>query len=174
MTERYEPKSDFLNSILAHDVPLTGSPFAEANLRLLVEMTRDPEPSNRDWATFLLAQTQIDRPEFRDLFFSIAGNEKEEDYIRAEAVRGLAQLDASLALPFVQEALRSGEIVSSPTLEAAELCAHPSLIDDLREWTDVTDDRYFNFLVGHALTACEKAVSSDEGGTGSDYSGSTA
>ena len=41
--EGYSPPSDFLCSIVAEDVPLSGSPFAEANLRRLILLTGDPD-----------------------------------------------------------------------------------------------------------------------------------
>lgn len=67
--ERYQPPSDFLRGIVADNVPLSGSEFGEANLRLLIEMMRDEDRANRDWATFLLAQQEeIDTPEVRQHF----------------------------------------------------------------------------------------------------------
>ncbi len=56
MHSRYQPASDFLKEIIAERVPLRGGLVGEANLRRLVELTRDENPVNRDWATFLLAQ----------------------------------------------------------------------------------------------------------------------
>jgi hypothetical protein len=156
MSERYEPKSDFLNSVIAKEAPLTGEPFGEANLRLLIEMTRDPDPSNRDWATFLLGQARVDTLEIRDALLRVA--REDEGIVQAEAVRALAVREPELALPFVQAALQS-ESVWIPMFEAAELCAHPSLIEDMRGWAEPSDDPFVDRIAASALKACELAAS---------------
>lgn len=92
MSDLYEPASDFLKAVIAEDVPLSGSPLGEANLRLLIAMTRDDDRSNRDWATFLLSQEDADTPEIRSALRSAADDE--DDYVRAEALLGLARRDA--------------------------------------------------------------------------------
>lgn len=131
MSARYEPESDFLRAIVAEEVPLSGSEWADANLRQLIEMTRDRNPSNRDWATFLLAQGTVDGPEVREAVLRAAKDA--DEVVCGEAVLGIALRDVQLALPLVQQGLR-GESVVIPMLEAAALCAHPSLIADLRIW----------------------------------------
>lgn len=156
MSERYEPKSDFLNSVIAKEAPLTGEPFGEANLRLLIEMTRDPDPSNRDWATFLLGQAKVDTTETREALIRVA--REDEGIVQAEAVRALASRDPLLALPFVKAGLRA-ESVWMPMFEAAELCAHPSLIEDLRGWAEPSDDPLADRVAASALNACELAAS---------------
>lgn len=156
MSERYEPKSDFLNSIIAEEVPLSGSSFAEANLSLLIKMTRDPDPSNRDWATFLLAQARVDTSDVRDALIRVA--REDEGIVQAEAVHALAARDPELALPFVQSGLRS-ESVWIPMFEAAELCAHPSLVEDLRGWAEPSDEPFADRCAASALKACELAAS---------------
>ena len=65
MNEDYEPASDFLKRVATGAVPLTGSFFAEVNLRMLVDLASDSNLSNRDWATFLLAQANVDTVEVR-------------------------------------------------------------------------------------------------------------
>ena len=84
--EGYSPPSDFLCSIVAEDVPLSGSPFAEANLRRLILLTGDPDHANRDWATFLLAQSEIDTPEVRAALLKVAY--ANDDIVRDEALSG--------------------------------------------------------------------------------------
>ncbi|MDP9103688.1 MAG: hypothetical protein M3N05_06765 [Pseudomonadota bacterium] len=69
---------------------------------------------------------------------------------------GLAKRAPSLALPLVQEALR-GESITAPMLEAAVLCAHSSLIPDLRVWAEPSDEPYIDAVAVEALAACEKA-----------------
>jgi HEAT repeat protein len=155
MSERYEPTSDFLCAIINEDVPLSGSKMAEDNLRRLIDMTRDEDLSNRDWATFLLAQQETDTPAVRDAL--IRATADEDGMVRAEAVLGLAMRDPLLALPFVQQALRAAT-VDIPMLEAAALCAHPSLIEDLREWAKPSDQRRVDKLAAEALAAGEKAA----------------
>jgi hypothetical protein len=151
MDEYYSPPSDFLCSIAADEVPLSGSPFAEANLRRLIGLTRDPDHANRDWATFLLAQSDIDTTEVREALLMAA--RANDDIVRDEALSGLAQRDRALALPLVQEALR-GNSITTPALEAAEYCAHPSLIADLRVWAEPCGDQFIDERAAQALTAC--------------------
>src|SRR5688572_12910840 len=108
MPAPYLPPSKFLKEILRETIPLSGGEMAEAHLSYLIEMTRDEDPINRDWATLLLAQEEIDTPAIRDALIRAAGDEQE--IVRAEAVLGLAMRDPALALPFVQEALRGAAI----------------------------------------------------------------
>jgi hypothetical protein len=153
MTKRYEPASDFLKAVAAEGVPLSGSAFADANMQKLIAMTRDNDVSNRDWATMLLASEETDTPEIREALLSAAN--VENDVVRAEALVGIAQRDRGLALPLVLKAL-SGEWVSMPVFEAAELVADPALVDVLRPWTEPSDDEWLDQLAREALAACEK------------------
>lgn len=156
MRDRYEPASDYLKAIVAEEVSLSGSEWAEKNLQRLIELTRDDDRTNRDWATFLLAQEDTDTPVVRDALLRAANDE--DDVVRAEAVWGLAQRDISLALPFVQQALRA-DAVAIPMLEAAAICAHPSLIPDLRIWSEPSDEPSADKAAADALAACERAAS---------------
>lgn len=152
MTERYLPPSDFLKALIDDDAPLVGGDHAEANLARLIEMMRDEDPANRDWATLLLAQQDFDTPRVRDALLGAA--EDENEYVRAEAILGLAQRDKALALPLLQRELRS-EHVAVPLFEAAALVADPSLADDLREFASPSDDSRLDELAIKALAACE-------------------
>jgi HEAT repeat protein len=152
MTERYEPPSDFLKALIDDDAPLIGSEHGEANLRQLVEMTKDEHPVNRDWATLLLAQQDIDTPQVRDALLGAA--EDENQNVRAEAILGLAQRDKALALPLLRREL-SAETVAVPLFEAAAIIAHPSLVADLRAFADPSGDDFFDGLATDALRACE-------------------
>lgn len=151
----YEPNSPFLLDILAGVVPLSGSEFAEANLARLIAMTRDEDRSNRDWATFLLAQQECDTPAVREALFAAAGDE--DEHVRAEAIWGLAHIDRDLALPLIQKALL-GDRVSAPIFEAAELVAHPALVEALRRFTKPTSDLYLDQIANSALEACETGI----------------
>ena len=85
-------------------IELVGGEHAEANLARLIAMMRDKDPANRDWATLLLAQQDFDTPRVRDALLGAA--EDENEYVRAEAILGLAQRDKALALPLLQRELR--------------------------------------------------------------------
>lgn len=152
--KRYEPPSDFLKGIIAEEVTLADGPLAQANLNLLIELTRDADRANRDWATMLLSQEGGDTPAVRAVLLVAARDE--DAVIRAEAALGLASRDPGLALPFVQEALR-GNTITPPMLEAAALCAHPSLIEDLRVWAEPSDNAFADKLAADALAACLRA-----------------
>ena len=106
-------------------------------------MTRDKDPANRDWATLLLAQEDIDTSQVRDALLRAA--EDEHECVRAEAILGLAQRDKALALPLLQRELR-GEQVAMPLFEAAALVAHPSLAEDLREFASPSGDSFLDEL----------------------------
>ena len=152
MPGRYEPPSAFLRAIIDEDAPLVGSDFAAANLRRLTEMTRDGDVANRDWATLLLAQQDLDTPEVRDALLRAA--EDESDAVRAEAVLGVAQRDKALALPLLRREL-ARKSVSMPILDAAALVADPSLVDDLRAFAHPSGDDIIDRLALTALKACE-------------------
>lgn len=103
---------------------------------------------------FCLLSKISTRP-LREALLQAAGDN--DDFVRAEAVFGLARRDPSVALPFVQEALRA-DCVAVPILEAAELCAHPSLAEDLRHFTEPSDSPYMDGLAAAALAACESGT----------------
>lgn len=152
MAQKYLPPSPLLRAIIAEEAPSgTDDP---ATLLKLISLTRDSEPANRDWATLLLSQEGGDTPMVRAALLNAAHDE--DAIVRAEAVLGLASRDPALALPFVQEALRA-DSVALPILEAAALCADPSLIADLRIWTEPSDQPDLDRLAAEALTACEWA-----------------
>jgi len=152
MDDRYEPASDFLKAIIAEEVPLSGSPMADDNLRRLIAMTRDDDCSNRDWATMLLAQEEADTPAIRTALLSAA--EDVDDVVRAEALLGIARRDPQIALPFVLTAL-SGDRVSMAVFEAAAMIADPALVDCLRPWIEPSGDEWLDRLAADALLACQ-------------------
>ena len=95
MEDRYTPRSEFLNAVAADEVPLGGSEMGAANFQKLIAMTRDDDVSNRDWATMLLSQQEVDTPEVRDALLRAANDEVAD--VRAEAIEGLAQRDQDLS-----------------------------------------------------------------------------
>ena len=148
----YVPPSAFLQSLIEDDAPLARAD-ADA-LGRLIALMRDEHPANRDWATLLLAQQDLDTGEIREALLAAA--EDENEYVRAEAILGLAQRDKALALPLVQRELRQ-ESVALPLFEGAAIIADPSLVDDLRDFAMPSDDPRFDELATKALKACEAA-----------------
>jgi len=152
MTERYEPPSDFLRAVINDEAPLVGSGFAKANLCRLIAMTRDEHPANRDWATMLLSQQEIDTPEVRDALMTAADDEN--DFVRAEAILGVAQRDRAAALPLLQREL-AREFVALAIFEAASLVADASLVEELRRFTSLSEHAHLDGAALDALKACE-------------------
>lgn len=152
MSESYEPASDFLKMVAAEEAPLSGSFLAEENLQRLIAMTRDADLSNRDWATMLLAQEDIDTTEVRAALLNAVADE--DEVVRAEALLGLARRDTALALPFALKALAAPSACVA-VFEAAELIADPSLIDHLRPWTLPSGNDWLDQSARNALAACK-------------------
>lgn len=151
--DRYEPPSDFLNSLAQSSEGLDGQPNEDTVRRLLLLM-QDDHDANRDWATFLLAQSELDTPEVRNAL--VAASDDEHPIVRAEAIWGLAQRDNTVALPLVLRELREKD-VALPVFEAAEIVGNPSLIHELEEFLAPSDDPHFDRAVEQALTACKAA-----------------
>ena len=152
VSERYEPPSDFLKAVIDDDVPLVGSDYANSNLRRLIAMTCDERPANRDWATLLLSQQDLDTPQVREALLHAA--EDEMDAVRAEAILGLAQRDKAVALPLLQKEL-ARKSVAMPVFEAAALVADRSLVEELREFATPSGDDFLDRWALDALNACE-------------------
>ena len=151
MSERYEPPSDFLMLAINEDVAFTGGEHADANLRRLIQMTRDRHPANRDWATLLLAQQDLDTPEIRQTLLLAA--EDENDHVRGEAILGLAQRDQALALPLLQRELLR-ETVALQMFEAAAIVAHAVLAPLLEAFTEPSGDQFLDEVALAAFEAC--------------------
>ncbi|MBO9724614.1 MAG: lyase [Novosphingobium sp.] len=154
MSERYLPPSDFLQAIIDDNVTFGDHDFGETNLLRLMEMTRDREPANRDWAIMLLSQLELDRPDVRETL--IGATSDKEPAVRAEALLGIAMLDRAVALPLVKREL-AGDVVNMPLLEAAILVADPSLADDLAAFSAPSSDPMLDRLVNEAIEACRSA-----------------
>lgn len=151
MSERYEPTSGFLKMVAAEEVPLSGSALGRDNLQRLIAMTRDPDHSNRDWATMLLSLEEIDTVEVRNALLDAVADQ--DGVVSAEALLGLARRDTALALPFAIKAL-SAPSACVAVFEAAELIADPSLIDYLRPWVQPSDNGWLDQSARDALAAC--------------------
>ncbi len=154
MTDGYEPASEFLIWVLNDEAPLAGSEQAEANLGRVIALTMDDDVSNRDWATFILGNSDFDTPAIREALLARAGDPIER--VRAEAIRGLARKDRLLALPYVQRALEAKSATVN-VFEAAALVADPSLINLLSRFAKSTEDESMDQLVNDALLACQRS-----------------
>jgi|CXWL01.1.fsa_nt_gi hypothetical protein len=152
MRAYYEPSSDFLIWVINEDAPLTGAEFGEANLRRVIELTADDDVANRDWAAFVLGNVDLNTPVIRTALLTCADDT--DGRVRAEAIRGLARKDRSLALPYVKRALAAPPVKVN-VFEAAALVAHPSLVQSLLKFATKTDDESFDELVRDALLACQ-------------------
>lgn len=155
MSASYEPVSDFLKAVIAEEIPLTGSAYADANLRHLIVLTQDCDKSNRDWATMLLSQEDVDTPETRKALLR-AADDLDPD-VRAEALVGIARRDRALALPLVLAALQ-GDHVSCPTFEAAGMVADATLVEPLEQWTYPSGNAMLDDVIQDALKACRTGV----------------
>src|SRR5260221_5855 len=155
MTDRREPASDFLKAVVADDLPLSTEGSGEANLHRLIALTRDPDRSNRDWATFLLASEDVDDATVRGALLDAANDD--DSIVRAEAIFGLARRDRGLALPLVRQAL-ADNIVAFPIFEAAALLADASLVEGLLGFTGPSDEPYLDQCACGALAACESGL----------------
>jgi hypothetical protein len=140
--------------VIAEEVPFDGT-FGSANFAKLVALTTDEDEANRDWATLLLGQLEIDTPELRQALLRAADDVS--GIVRAEAIGGLAQRDRALALPLVKRELEL-EFVWLPLFEAAELVADPSLVELLRPFTEPSDNEWLDKAALAAFRACKAAL----------------
>lgn len=156
MTEEYTPASEFLIMVVNGEVPLTGSVFAEANLRRVLDYMRDDDVSNRDWATFHLAHTGIDTTEVRAALHLRLVDE--DPTVQEEAMLGLALRRDRSALPLMRDWLLSRPI-SQITLEAAEAFADASLCGLLGMRRPPLDDEFLTYFWEEACKSCGCATS---------------
>ncbi|WP_426263958.1 HEAT repeat domain-containing protein [Sphingomonas sp. PWP1-2] len=159
MTADYHPSSDFLIQVLNEEAPLTGSEYADANLSKVIGFIADEDAANRDWAAFILGNLDLDTPEIRSALIAFANDQSER--VRAEAIRGLAQRDRTLALPYVRSALANPSATVN-IFEAAAIVADPTLVAPLKAFTGSSDDEWFDELVSEAIAACEAARSNPQ------------
>jgi hypothetical protein len=148
---RYEPPSEFLQAVINSETQTVGAE-AEERVGKLIQLMADENAANRDWATLLLAQEELDAPAIREAFLRAA--EDDDPGVRAEALRGLAMRDPKLALPLIREALAQ-DTASAPVFEAAALVADRSLVQDLQAFAIPSGDEYLDKLASAALAACE-------------------
>ena len=151
MSEDYYPPSDFLNSVIAEEVPIGLEGFRAANLTRLIQMTTDTDEANRDWATFLLAQLEFDTPTIRAALLHAANDPSA--VVRAEAICGIAQRDPASAQDLILREL-SGDELWYPLIDAIEMIPNPEFIPLLEYWDNKLSDDFFNKAIQIALEAC--------------------
>ncbi|WNJ90516.1 hypothetical protein [Bosea sp. 685] len=159
MHDGYVPASDFLVRAANGEVPLTGTEFAEQNLRLLIGYMSDADTSNRDWATLLLAGLEIDTLAVREAL--LKATQDCDASVRAEALLGLAERDSVLALPLVLHELERSEC-GYGTFQAAHAIANPSLLSGLRKWSGKGSTPGINDEINDAIAACEAALANSK------------
>lgn len=152
MNEVYLPPSSFLQAAIKDEVSFYGSEFGDHNLQRLIVMMRDADTANRDWATLLLSQLELDLPEVREALIVAASDEVLA--VRSEAILGLSMLDVARALPFLQKELK-GEYVNLPLLEASANVGHSSLLSDLMAFEKTSDNPSLDEAVNNAIVACK-------------------
>ncbi len=148
---RYEPPSDFLRAVIAEEVPFSPGQFGDQNLARLIEFTRDCDDANRDWAVMLLSQLELNRPDVRSALLAASDDPNPE--VRSEAILGLVALDRAKALALTKREF-AGPTVLLPVFEAAELLAHPSLVEDLQCFQEPSGCQYMDDVAKRALDAC--------------------
>ncbi|MDE1146347.1 MAG: hypothetical protein PW843_06935 [Azospirillaceae bacterium] len=141
------PPSDLLRELAEEDEEMEA---ADPRLADVIALCADRDEANRDWAVYLLAQSDADTPAVRAAL--LAATKDEDGSVRAEALVGLAQRAPDEARPLVIREL-NGDDAYAPLFEAAALCGHPDLVKPLKTWAK-TGDKELDALVKEALTAC--------------------
>jgi HEAT repeat protein len=116
----------------------------------LIELSKDEDAHNRDWATFALgSQIDLDTPAIRE---ALLQRLNDEDFdTRCEAIAGLAQRADRRVIPALARELTS-DCVGTLAVEAAATIAAPELLPHLvalKDWWDVNPA-----LVTEAIQAC--------------------
>jgi len=148
----YLPASNFLVSVANEEVPIDASDFGQANLNLLVELTRDADRSNRDWATMLLGHKGPQTDEVSEALRRAADDE--DEYVRGEAIQALVERNRASALDLVRRELAK-EFVCVAIFDAAAELADPSLVSLLEPFAMPSGDDYMDGVARHALAKCK-------------------
>ena len=124
-------------------------------------MVDDPDRSNRDWATFLIAGLPFDAPEIRQALVRAADD---DDYdTRDEAIVGLARRDRLVAIERLRPLLT--EEIGVVLLEAATILGDQTLVPALKEiesWEGGSEAVLNQLRL--AIAACEAGVGEDATG----------
>ena len=128
-------------------------------LGALLRLMADPDDDVRDWATFGVGSLQSsDMPEVRAALWKNLGDVN--DYVRGEALVGLAERQAPRVVEFLLKHLDPECRVCE--LDAAGKLANPKLLEPLRAIArvlseDEVDGHWFNCLQ-RAIAACSVAA----------------
>ena len=132
---------------------MSGDPQkAEENIELLIALTRDADPSNRNWAAMTLVKLGVGTAAVRTALRRAADDS--DCSVRGEAILGVARLDPVIALSLVQRELRR-EKCGYGVFHAARLLANPSLVEGLEAWEERTGACWVNDEVRAAIRACK-------------------
>ena len=157
--DNFLPRSPLLNEVIEGRLAVEGSLSASQNLQRVIALMQDDDPSNRDWATFIVSHTAIDTAEIRDALHKAVDDSDLE--VRDEAILGLARREPLAAISLLKPLLKEG--LGHALLEAAAIVAHPTpapALEALRSWTggrEGTQDR-----LETALEACRSGVPADQ------------
>lgn len=149
MKNGYSPPSIFLRALAEDHVVLDDSAAGAKNLDMLIGLTADTDRANRDWAIMLLSQSEINNSRVRAALYSAALDE--DEFVRGEAILGIASRDRDLALTLLRAEL-GRETITRQALEAAIQVADRTLVDGLREFAMGDDE--LGDLARAAIEAC--------------------
>jgi|GEM_PF-1201137 len=159
--DAYFPPDVVLRMIANGDVPIGVEGPPKENLNQLIKLTSDSNPSNRDWAVFLLSHANVDTEKVRQTLMSAFQDTCAD--VRAEALVGLAMRDPKIAMPLVQHELH-GPFSSQPLFDAASYIGDPILCDAietaLRRLDEDTDCHIYSAGI-EALNACRNSAPAD-------------
>lgn len=132
----------------------------------LVELSRDPAPDVRDWATFGLG-TQIERDDSQVRDALVARLNDPDDDTRGEVLRGLAARGDERAIPQLLIELESDSDPNDPSMVEEALLVFAARTGDLRlcpyverarqEWAEACPDDPMPDDLRVAVEACEQA-----------------
>jgi HEAT repeat protein len=121
----------------------------------LIELSKDEDARNRDWATFGLgSQINLDTPAIREALIERA-NDADSD-TRSEAITGLVERGDRRVIPVLVRELTS-DCVGTQAVEAAARIAASELLPyllALKEWWDISPG-----LLAQAIEACSTTSS---------------
>ena len=138
--------------VIADEVTFSQGEFGEENLQRLIGFTKDSDVSNRDWGTLLLSQLELNRADVVGALLSAADDPN--DFVRGEAIVGLAHLGHKMTLSLVKRELQNQQ-VQLQIFEAAEILADASLVEHLECFQDDSDNTYVDSQAADALQACK-------------------
>ena len=142
-------------SVVRYAVAQTLDGKTDAEVDLLIALSRDEDGDVRNWATFGLGTLcEKNSPQIRNAL--LHRTEDTHDEARGEALLGLATRgDLRVLKPLIAEL--ESKVVGSLSVEAARELGHTDLLPALRElqtWWDVDQK-----LLSQAVAACTKSTS---------------